>query len=397
MQAAVPGAFLQYLHDSFDVAMELCASPLNTHWRRYCSAYCDIDQHFGSVGDVFKFRPTSGSFEANPPFDDLFIGKMVTHFEKLLGNTDEALSFCVVLPRLPTTKWHKEITASRFLAKRSTLEKGKHGFIAGGQQTRVARTTPSAAATDVIFLQNTAGKKKWPVTEENVKGMKRAFADGLKGKGKGKDDDEDDDGSHERSDSDTETVNDELNAATAGLCDTTGDYDLQSALRLSKGKVWDPGEFLFWGVGSGSRWGEQPSDWILDTAGEFLEQHWVGEDPESDGEEEEEEEEEEGEEGEMEDDEESESDVELAGEEAGGELEDEEDGEDDDNDEDDADDADEHDDVSEDVSDDVSDDVSEDEDDDEDEDSDDEEESDASRESESGSESEKAPPPKRRR
>ena len=394
MQAAVPGAFLQYLHDSFDVAMELCASPLNTHWRRYCSAYCDIDQHFGSVGDVFKFRPTSGSFEANPPFDDLFIGKMVTHFEKLLGNTDEALSFCVVLPRLPTTKWHKEITASRFLAKRSTLEKGKHGFIAGGQQTRVARTTPSAAATDVIFLQNTAGKKKWPVTEENVKGMKRAFADGLKGKGKGKDDDEDDDGSHERSDSDTETVNDELNAATAGLCDTTGDYDLQSALRLSKGKVWDPGEFLFWGVGSGSRWGEQPSDWILDTAGEFLEQHWVGEDPESDGEEEEEEEEEEeGEEGEMEDDEESESDVELAGEEAGGELEDEEDGEDDDNDEDDADDADEHDDVSEDVSDDVS----EDEDDDEDEDSDDEEESDASRESESGSESEKAPPPKRRR
>jgi len=260
----------------------------------------------------------------------------------------------------------------------------------------LARTTPSAAATDVIFLQNAAGKKKWPVTEENVKGMKRAFADGLKGKGKGKDDDEDDDGSHERSDSDTETVNDELNAATAGLCDTTGDYDLQSALRRSKGKVWDPSEFLFWGVGSGSRWGERPSDWILDTAGEFLEQHWVGEDPESDGEEEEEEEEE-GEEGEMEDDEESESDVELAGEDAGGELEDEEDGEDDDDDEHDADDADEHDDVSEDVSDDVSDDVSEDEDDDEDEDSDDEEESDASRESESGSESEKAPPPKRRR
>lgn len=370
MQAAVPGEFLDKLNEIFGVTMELCASPLNCHWRRYCSSYLDVDAPFGSLGDLFKFKPTRGSFEANPPFDQAFIAKMTKHFEKLLESSDTPLSFTVVIPHWPEERCWQNLTSSRFLTQRLTLKKGTHGFIAGGQQTRVKRTTPSAAATDVIFLQNANGKKKWPVTDTKLKALKKAFAFGLKS-AKGKDDKD-----SAASDSDTETH--EKGGSDVELNGTNSEA---SALKLSKGKIWDPDAFLFWGVGSGKRWGKQPSEWILNAAGEFLEEHWVGEDPESEEEEEEEEEWDEGEEvleGEGGEDEESESDVELHG----------EDGEE-------SDDDDVSEGASEDASDDTSDDISAD---DSEDVSDDEdmEESDASDE-ESGSEEEETPPRKNQR
>ena len=66
---------------------------------------------------------------------------------------------------------------------------------------------------------------------------------------------------------------------------------------------------LFWGAGSAGRWGKKgPAGWVVDAVGECIEDHWVGDDPETDGEDDEDEGEEDGEFGEDEDGSESESD-----------------------------------------------------------------------------------------
>ena len=44
------------------------------------------------------FYPTSGSFEANPPFSDELMAATVDHMEALLGETAEPLSFIVFIP-----------------------------------------------------------------------------------------------------------------------------------------------------------------------------------------------------------------------------------------------------------------------------------------------------------
>ena len=65
--------------------MELCASPLNAHFQRYCSAFLDTDAGFGSLGDCFQFDPEEGSFEANPPFDPELISRLAGHLEARLA------------------------------------------------------------------------------------------------------------------------------------------------------------------------------------------------------------------------------------------------------------------------------------------------------------------------
>jgi phosphorylated CTD-interacting factor 1 len=57
MQAALPPAMFDALREHFDVSMELCASPFNCRWRRYCGAALDVDAAFGSLGSgAFYFH-----------------------------------------------------------------------------------------------------------------------------------------------------------------------------------------------------------------------------------------------------------------------------------------------------------------------------------------------------
>jgi len=72
-QAACSGVVFDVMKADFGVAMECFASPLNCRWGRFCSAFPDVDAAFGSVGSFFRFTPTSGSFEANPPFEPALI------------------------------------------------------------------------------------------------------------------------------------------------------------------------------------------------------------------------------------------------------------------------------------------------------------------------------------
>lgn len=88
MQAAVHAPVLDTLHTHFDTCMECFASPLNCRWPRFCSLFADTDAPFGSLGSFFKFRPSGGSFQANPPFDKACVSQMAAHIFKLLLQTD---------------------------------------------------------------------------------------------------------------------------------------------------------------------------------------------------------------------------------------------------------------------------------------------------------------------
>ena len=47
-----------------------------------------------------EFKPQCGSFEANPPFSEELLDATITHFELLLGDSLEPLSFIVFLPEV---------------------------------------------------------------------------------------------------------------------------------------------------------------------------------------------------------------------------------------------------------------------------------------------------------
>ena len=53
-QTALPTPVFDALHKVFQVTFECFASPLNSYFRQYCSAFPDIDSYFGSRGYVIK-------------------------------------------------------------------------------------------------------------------------------------------------------------------------------------------------------------------------------------------------------------------------------------------------------------------------------------------------------
>ena len=49
-QAALPEACFGVLREHFECTFECFASPLNSHFARFCSAFPDVDAAFGSCG-----------------------------------------------------------------------------------------------------------------------------------------------------------------------------------------------------------------------------------------------------------------------------------------------------------------------------------------------------------
>jgi hypothetical protein len=97
-QGAIHGRCFAALLRHFDCRMECFASPLNCRYRRFCSAFPDLDGHFGSLGSFFKFFPEEGCFEANPPFEPKLVEAMAAHMERLLRQSSRPLCFIVIIP-----------------------------------------------------------------------------------------------------------------------------------------------------------------------------------------------------------------------------------------------------------------------------------------------------------
>ena len=190
----------------------------------------------------------------NPPFDPGFVERLVAHLESVLsrsatrktdGDDDddddddddaEALSFVVVVPYWPEKRAWLRLVNSEFARKVLKLRAGAHGFVAGAQHLRPDKVVPSAAATSVVFLQNDAGAKRWPVTSEKIDAVNEGFRGGLKAR---------DDGGGDDSESDADDVEKANRRAAA-----------REARTDAAAVKWDPDASLFYGVGSVARWGD---------------------------------------------------------------------------------------------------------------------------------------------
>lgn len=53
LQGALPLSVFECLHRVFGVTFECFASPLNSYFKQYCSAFADTDGYFGSRGYEF--------------------------------------------------------------------------------------------------------------------------------------------------------------------------------------------------------------------------------------------------------------------------------------------------------------------------------------------------------
>ena len=127
-QGALPVPVLECLNKQFGVTVECFASPFNCYFRQYCSAFPDIDSYFGSRGPLLDFKPHCGSFEANPPFCEELMDSVIGHFERLLEDSSEPLSFIVFLPewRDPAPPALLKLEASRWKRKQVGKKIQKH-------------------------------------------------------------------------------------------------------------------------------------------------------------------------------------------------------------------------------------------------------------------------------
>ncbi|KAJ0002350.1 hypothetical protein NQD34_007499 [Periophthalmus magnuspinnatus] len=179
LQGALPVPVFEVLQKQFGVSFECFASPLNSYFKQFCSAFPDTDGFFGSRGPFLSFSPVSGSFEANPPFCEELMDAMVTHFEDLLSSSSEPLSFVVFVPdwRDPETPALTRMESSRFLREQLHVAAYEHEYRSGSQHVckREEMSYRAVHGTAVLFLQNDAGFAKWTPTPERVSELCAAF------------------------------------------------------------------------------------------------------------------------------------------------------------------------------------------------------------------------------
>jgi hypothetical protein len=193
-QAAIPDHVFDTLLRHFDVCFECFASPLNSRYPHFCSAFPDTDAPFGSLGSFFNFKPRAGSFEANPPFVPNLILKMAEHMHQLLVRADgddshaethgesqgeeaqgSPLCFIVIIPSWDETMGWRALNESPFLTHHLRLAQREHGYTEGAQHCRRSRYRISVGDTSVFFLQSKAAQRKWPVTPEVLEDIQAAF------------------------------------------------------------------------------------------------------------------------------------------------------------------------------------------------------------------------------
>ncbi|CAJ1954244.1 unnamed protein product [Cylindrotheca closterium] len=170
MQGAIHSEVFSVLQKHFtgSFLMEGFASPLNHCLPSFCSAFPEIEWHFGSMGSFMESRFTHDTCcELNPPFSP---GLMMQMSIKILGELRVAkkerrkLTFVVVVPTSngDTTVGIKhfandsfqQMVTSPFCKKHIVLKSRTHGYIEGAAHLRPTRYKESNYDTSVIFLQS---------------------------------------------------------------------------------------------------------------------------------------------------------------------------------------------------------------------------------------------------
>lgn len=172
---ALHGEVFDVLRDAFFVSCELFASPLNARWPTFCSAHIDVDYAFGSLGSYRDFRPSHGSYEVNPPFDEELVGDMSNHLFELLQNATGALTFVVITPYWLNRPCWEDMRRSKFCTRCEVLSVREAGYFEGAQHRKKSRFRFATSDTSVLFLQNEPAKIKHAITQAKIDALRGAF------------------------------------------------------------------------------------------------------------------------------------------------------------------------------------------------------------------------------
>ena len=177
-QRGLPPGVMAVLKKDMGVFLEGFASPLNCYFPRYCSLFPDCEFAFGSLGSFFEFRPLDGSFSAFPPPALPVALATVHHIEDVLVSSSRALSFVLILHgKIADDSWAplQAALTSMYFANRLVLAPKEHILTDGFAHGRDEDAQTSFFTTHLIVLQNEAGSKRWPLTDNVEKSLREAF------------------------------------------------------------------------------------------------------------------------------------------------------------------------------------------------------------------------------
>lgn len=186
LQSSMYGSVFDVLLQHYDCRLECFASPLNSRYERFCSAFFDTDAPFGSVASFFDYDFTreGGCYQANPPFATNFIEKMYEIMERALKRCEAPLMFVVFVPAWKETPGWNLLNDSPHLTKHVSLSQSSHFYCEGTQHRRKDRYRVASFDTSVFFLQNEAARAKWNVLDSHIADLKSAFSmDGTQAQG----------------------------------------------------------------------------------------------------------------------------------------------------------------------------------------------------------------------
>ncbi|XP_055906291.1 mRNA (2'-O-methyladenosine-N(6)-)-methyltransferase [Eupeodes corollae] len=173
-QASLPVPVFECLHRHFGVTFECFASPFNSYFRQYCSAFADTDAYFGSRGPFLDFKPVSGSFQVNPPHVEELIDAALLHIDKLLTDSMEPLSFIIFLPEWKSiAKLEENIHKRRSMVVLGMAHEYRHGY-----QHIIPKSDVNVKCiqgTTVVWMQNSGGYARWGPNESRVDALREAF------------------------------------------------------------------------------------------------------------------------------------------------------------------------------------------------------------------------------
>eukprot|EP00201_Polytomella_parva_P024454 CAMPEP_0175040814 /NCGR_PEP_ID=MMETSP0052_2-20121109/1501_1 /TAXON_ID=51329 ORGANISM="Polytomella parva, Strain SAG 63-3" /NCGR_SAMPLE_ID=MMETSP0052_2 /ASSEMBLY_ACC=CAM_ASM_000194 /LENGTH=693 /DNA_ID=CAMNT_0016303125 /DNA_START=147 /DNA_END=2229 /DNA_ORIENTATION=+ len=228
-QMAMPPPVYEYLRHTFQIQVECFASPLNCTLPKFCSAFFDTDEPFGSQGNFFSRRfdfgnywvydneaggngryeeedkgeateegeregrkkctdsdasdfttslPSSsstvyGSFQLNPPYDeellDQMADKLLDFAASIKNPNQQPLQYIFVLPYWPECRGIQKLLDSDLKVAQLILQKDDHKYVNGFQHFAKSRyrMVLFECETLMIFLQNEGARRKktWKVTE----------------------------------------------------------------------------------------------------------------------------------------------------------------------------------------------------------------------------------------
>jgi hypothetical protein len=169
-QGALPDAVFEVLKKELDVQTECFASPLNHRLAKYCSAFEDTDQCFGSLGSFYNVGGLQGSYECNPPFDTESVVACLGHIHTLIEEADSngvPLSFAVFFGRFEKNDRVQERIDSLKHSIRGSHLVHDHVYLYGfqhcpqGARTRVNEFWKPDRATRVLLIQSEEGFKNF--------------------------------------------------------------------------------------------------------------------------------------------------------------------------------------------------------------------------------------------